>query len=50
MDEPILTITENEIIPLLLLGICGGFAIGTIISFTAYGIFKALRLVNIIKN
>ena len=50
MNEIILSITENEIIPLLILGVCGGFAIGTIFYFIAFGIFKTLRLVNIIKH
>ena len=50
MEEIILAITENEIIPLLVLGICGGFGIGTIFHFISYGITKALHLVNIIKR
>lgn len=50
MEEMILHITENEIIPLIAYGIFGGFSIGTIIYFITYGIFKAFRLVNIIKH
>lgn len=50
MNELILVITKNEIIPLIVYGIAGGFALGTIFYFITYGIFKALCLVNIIKK
>lgn len=50
MEEIILKITESELIPLLVLGVCGGFGIGTIFHLISYGIFKALHLVNMIKR
>ena len=49
MDEMILNIVKEEIIPLAAEGIGSGFAIGTLFSLAAYGIFKAISLLNI-KN
>lgn len=49
MEEAVTTIIENEIIPFVGLGIASGVALGTVFSLLAYGIFKAISLLNI-KN
>lgn len=50
IENLILEITKNEVIPLICLGIVTGFALCTVISLLAYGIFKAFSLVNILRR
>lgn len=47
MAEQVLRIAEEEIIPFAMEGIAAGFALGTIFSLLAYGIVKAISLLNI---
>lgn len=49
MEEIILTIVQDELIPLAAEGIGAGFVLGTLFALAAYGIFKAISLLNI-KN
>ena len=49
MDELILNIAKEEIIPYIAEAIGEGFAMGTLFSLVSYGIFKAISLLNI-KN
>lgn len=47
MAGQVLRIAEGEIIPFAMEGIAAGFALGTIFSLLAYGIVKAISLLNI---
>lgn len=47
MAEQVLIIAEEEIIPFIVEGIAAGFAMGTIFGLLAYGIYKAMGLLNI---
>lgn len=47
MTEWMLQITKDELIPFLAEGIGIGFAMGTIFALLAYGIYKAIGLLNI---
>lgn len=49
MEDMILSIVKEEIIPFAAEGIGAGFVLGTLFSLAAYGIFKAISLLNI-KN
>lgn len=45
--EQVLIIAEEEIIPLIAEGTAAGFGMGTIFGLLAYGIYKAMGLLNI---
>lgn len=47
MEEIVLEIVKEEIIPLAAEGVGSGFAAGALLSLAAYGIFKAISLLNI---
>ena len=47
VQEQILGIVKEELIPLISMGVCSGFIWGTLFSLAAYGIFKAISLLGI---
>lgn len=47
MTEQMIRITEEELIPFAAEGIGSGFAMGTIFALLAFGIYKAMGLLNI---
>lgn len=49
MPDQVLGIVQEELVPLISLGVCSGFVIGTLFALAAYGAFKAISLLGI-KN
>ena len=47
LQEQMLGIVKEELIPLISMGVCSGFIWGTLFSLAAYGIFKAISLLGI---
>lgn len=47
ISEQILAIAEQEFLPFMIEGVIMGFAMGSLFSLAAYGIVKAISLLNI---